>query len=81
MVIRRSNPIDDEEDSQLTMRKAELNRRQDSESEAKRDARKPYTRPQIISREKLEALAVTCDPAAGGKGVFGVGTCLSKANS
>jgi len=36
--------------------------------------RKPYERPQIVSREPLESMAATCT-GAGAKFVAGIGSC------
>ena len=37
-------------------------------SDAKPGAKRPYTAPQILSAEPLEAAAATCAPPAGGFG-------------
>lgn len=37
------------------------------------DTRRPYVPPRIVGRERLEALATTCDQPSGGKDVVGFG--------
>ncbi|MFT5098290.1 MAG: hypothetical protein ACI9HY_000398 [Planctomycetaceae bacterium] len=39
-----------------------------SETTTAESSRRPYTTPRVISAERLEAAAATCDPPAGGFG-------------